>query len=249
MNRVIVIVGLFLLVTTVGLILWPFGPGAPESSVTEAPSGQEERALYLDLGLLHERAGLLDKAQSEYEQAISTQQDSITTAARDGLDRVLTRQHNPWLKLQASGRGFLVWIVENGLKLLIIVGVAWLVWRLVDHLPRRPGYLLLPFRDHTGKKIGESLANVIHSTLQTARLTHLTGEPGVYAISENLNMPGFGTLEEKATIAAEALATLDSFKVGTIDLPLGQLISAVQHWSSMREYTLSGNVDHFGSLL
>ena len=249
MKRIVPIVGLLLLAITLGLILWPFGFEAPELSVPKSPAGQEDRALRLELGLIYERSGLLDKAQGEYEQAISTQQDEITTAARNGLVRVLAHQHSPWLKLQASGRAFLVWIVENGLKLVIIVGAAWLVWRLVGLLPRRPGYQLLPFRDHTGKKMGEPLANVIHTTLQTIRLTHLTGEPGVFAISENLNMPSFGTLEEKASVVAEALATLDSFKVGTIDLPLGQLISAVQHWSSMREYTLSGNVDHFGSLL
>jgi tetratricopeptide (TPR) repeat protein len=249
MKPVVSIAGLLLLAIVFALILWPFGPGAPELSIPKAPSGQEERALHLELGLIYERSGLLDKAQGEYEQAIRAQQDDITNAAKDGLERVLARQHNPWLRIQASSRVFLVWAMENGLKLLVIVGVAWLVWRIVDRLPRRPGYLLLPFQDHTGKKVGESLANIIHITLQTARLAHLTGEPSIFALSENLNMPGFGVLEEKASATADLLAAIDTVKVGTIDLPLGQLVSAIQRWTNMQAYALSGNVHHFGSLL
>ncbi len=240
---------LLLLAIVVALLLWPFGPKAPEPSFPEAPSDQDERALHLELAAIYERSGLTEQAQGEYEQAISAQQDDITTAAIEGLERVLARQHNPWLKLQASSRTFLVWITENGLKLLIIVGVAWLVWQSVDRLPRKSGYLLLPFQDHTGKHVGESLADVVRSRLQTARLTHLAGEPGVFAISENLNMPSFGMLEEKAGVPTELLTAIDAFRVGTIDLPLGQFLSAIQRWTNVYEYTLNGSVYCFGSLL
>jgi tetratricopeptide (TPR) repeat protein len=249
MKRVIPIVGLLLLVITIGLILWPFGPAMPGVAVPEPPPGQEERALHLELGLIYERSGLLDKAHDEYEKAMGAERDGIATMAGAGLQRVLLRQQNAWLKLQASGRAFLLWIAENGLKLLIIVGVVWLAWWLVGLLPRRAGYQLLPFQDHTGQKIGASLANVLHTTLQTTKLTHLKGERGTFALSEHLNMPSFGVPDGESDGTVEALAAVDSFKVGSIDLPLGQFLSAVQRWTSLREHVLSGNLYHSGPLL
>jgi tetratricopeptide (TPR) repeat protein len=231
------------------LILWPSGFGVPKTLAPNLPPDQDERALHLELGMIYERSRQLEKAQGEYEQAISLQQDEITLAAIDGLKRVLARQQSQWLKLQASARAFLIWIAENGLKLLIVIGAAWLVWRAVSYAPRRPGYLLLPLQDHTGSEMGEALTNAIHTTLQSVRLTHLSAESGVFALSENLSIPSFGTLEDNSAATAELLAAIDSCKVGTIDLPLGQLASAMQRWIHMQKYTLGGNIYQFGSLL
>jgi tetratricopeptide (TPR) repeat protein len=80
-------------------------------------------------------------------------------------------------------------------------------------------------------------------------MSHLIGEPSVFALSENLSMPSVGTLDYQLSAKAELLEAIDSFKVGTIDLPLGQLVSAIQRWTGMQMYTLGGNVYHFGSLL
>jgi tetratricopeptide (TPR) repeat protein len=249
MRRVTSIVGLLIIGVIFASILGPLGPPVPEFSLSHLPSGQEERTMHLQLGLLYERTGMLGEAQAQYEKSINAQEDEITTAAMDGLKRVLTRQHNPWLGIQASVRAFLVCIAENGLKLLIAGSVAWLAWQLVRHLPRRPGYQILPFQDHSGKKLGSALSNAIYTTLQAARLTHLTSESGMLVLSENLNMPSFGILGDNANGTARALTTIESLSVGTSGLLFGQFITTFQRWANVRKYELSGHIYHFGSLL
>jgi hypothetical protein len=137
-KRFTLIALLILLALVLVFILWPSSFGVSETPVPNLPSDQDERATHLELGLIYERSALLDKAQGEYEKAVSPQQDGITLAALDGIERVLARQQSQWLRLQASGRAFLIWIMENGLKLLIITGLAWLVSRLSAFALSRP---------------------------------------------------------------------------------------------------------------
>jgi tetratricopeptide (TPR) repeat protein len=248
-SAIAVILAILAMVLLLAISIWPFGQQVPTYSFGQVTDEQEERVLHLELGLMYEQSGLPSEAQNEYEQAFGTQNDDITVAAKERLRRVLVQQQNPWLRLQSSSRTFLLWIAENGIKLLVACVAAFLAWRLTSCMLRSTGYLILPFQDYAGSKLGMSMARLMHSTVQNARLIHLRGEAGIFALSENLGIPNFGVLDEGLSARTKALTVIDSFKVGSIDLPLGQLGLAIQQWMSLRGHILGGNIFRFGSRL
>lgn len=250
MKKVAVAVFALLLVAGLAFAFWPLGPRVPGSSpVGTVTQGQASFAQRLELGLIYEREGVLDKARDAYEEAAKAEQVEIVEAARSGLKRVLERQQGPWLRIQASARAFLYWMGENLIRLIFVAAAAGGILWLLTRFPRRPGYLLLPFEDFAGDDLGKGLHALVYLRLQAVKHVYEQKEAGLLRGSERLEIPLFGTLDEGQDALGGAFAGLDSFSVGGIDLPLGKLLGAIQKWTSTREHIITGRLHRQGETL
>lgn len=249
-RAVFAVLSLLLALAVLVFAIWPLDPAAPSTSpVVNVTAGQEPFARQLEIGLLYEHSGLLDGAQTAYEEAATSEQVEIVAAAQAGLERVLLRQRNPWLSMQGGLRTFLAWLAQNLLRLIVVGAAVWLIWLLTTRHPRRPGYLLLPFEDFTGEGLGQGLHALVNLILQEARRVHVEGQSDLLSSSERLELPLFGALSAGPEALGEASAALDSFSVGGIDLPLGQLLTAAQKWGSTREHVITGSLHHHGETI
>lgn len=231
------------------LVVWPAEPQAGfHASVPSIPD-QEERALHLQLAQIYERNGSQDKALEEYQKAMSAGSDEYSAAARAGIERILSRQSSPWLRLRETGRSFLFWSAENVLRVMILAVIVYGVWLLVGLFSHHTGYLLEPFDDFEDGKLGIALSVGIDRTIHQARSIHLDGQKGIFAVSENLFVPIFGTLGREHEEVAESLKAIDSFVVGLISLPWIPFLTMIHKWGSRREHMIHGRIDKIGALM
>lgn len=249
MKKIVYIAGGLTLLVLLLAIFWPIGSQVPALSPIQVTSDQGERALHLELGMLYEKGSEWERAQEEYGQAISAEADEISAAAKAGIERSFAKQHSPWLNIQQALRTFLAWIAENVLKLILLGMVVVLLWWCATRLPRRSGYVLLPFHSTVDEDLGRTLVTVLNQTIHQARQIHLQGQKGVFAAGENLTVPSFGTLDDGRDVVAESLKAVDSFTIGPINLPLGQFLSAIQCWVSVREYVISGSIETYANIV
>lgn len=239
--------------------LWPLSPYPPATlPVSNVAPGQEGFVRHLELGLLYERHGLLDEAQAEYGQAALAAQAEIVIAAQDGLRRVLAERQNPLLGMQAALRGFLYWIGENLLRWLVVGVLLVLAWQVVVRFPRKSGYQISPFVDATGDDLGKGLHLLLYRTLQEAKSALSDGRARPFAESRTVPLPGvasgleippFSALSGEPDLLDRALAPLDSFSVGGVDLPLGRMLLTARGWTSLREHVITGSLHRHGETL
>jgi len=215
----------------------------------QVQSADSERAMHLQLGCIYENAGVWEGARKEYEKALSGEPDSVSAFAIEGLRRVLSRQNNHFASAIAEGWNAVWWIAENVIKLGIVMIVGFIVFALVGKAPRKPGYLILPFKDFSERKLGESVVRSIESVMQKTKMVHLRGQHGIFAISENLNVPSFGVLKHDEDLMGEVFAQIDSLGIGSIDLPLGKIYTTIRNWFDLRERVITGELYKYGSTL
>ena len=209
--------------------------------------GQEKRAAHLQLAFLYEQAGLLEKAQGEYEQALSGDLDEISSIASEGLQRVFSTQKDYRFRLKSEAGAIIGWITGNLVKsTLLIAAILTLLW-LCTRNSRRSGYLLAPFDDYSPDKSGAGLHACLNSVIQQVKQIHTQHSRNrVLSTSENLDLPIFGELDDREDAMTSALAAIDSIAVGNVNLPLGKILLAIRRWFGSHQDLISGSLFQYG---
>lgn len=223
--------------------------GCVQADLDQLQDVDSERAMRLQLGCIYENASLWEEAREEYGKVLSGEPDSVSAFAIEGLQRVVNRQNNRLASAIAEGWNAAWWIAENLIKLSFIAIVGFIVFVLAGKVPRKPGYLILPFKDFSDKKLGESVVRSIESVMRRTKMIHLRGQHGIFAISENLNVPTFGVLKQDENLIGEAFTRIDSLGIGGIDLPLGKIYTTIRNWFSLRERVITGGLHKYGNTL
>jgi tetratricopeptide (TPR) repeat protein len=223
--------------------------GCVQADLDQLQDVESERAMRLQLGCIYENAGLWEEAREEYGKVLSGEPDSVSAFAIEGFQRVVNRQNNRFANAIAEGWNVAWWIAENLIKLSFIAIVGFIVFVLAGKAPRKPGCLILPFKDFSDKKLGESMVRSIESVMRRTKMIHLRGQHGLFAISENLNVPSFGVLKHDEDLICEAFAQIDSLGIGSIDLPMGKIYTAVRNWLNLRERVITGGLYKYGNTL
>jgi len=235
-------VWLILAALVVAVGFWPVLPPAMETSAV-VEKGQEEFARHLELGNVYTARAKYELAQAEYEAAALSTQPEIAGAAQRNLEKVLRAQRPLW-PLKAKLQSFASWLLENVLYLVLLVAVLLILWWLLSLLPRRPGYLLLPFEDNTGeKKVAADFATLVRQVILQAREVHQRAQSQTLSEAEQLNIP---LLRPQWDLPADTFSSLDTLSVGQINLPLGKTIQSLRQWINRREYEITGSVHLVG---
>ena len=238
-----------LLLATILLAVLPLASQPPElPEDLNIPEDQTEYQRQLELGLLLENQGEFEKARAAYEKAALAEQGEIAALARNGLRRIQADRQNLLLLTQARlhkiGRG----LVENLLPLLLVVALAYGLWVLFSRPLTRPGYLILPFEDHTSNKLGAGLPSLLNFFIREAAHAHLQKQSQLLGLA-TLEFPLVSAFSETQDALADAFASIDTVSLGGIDLPFGKLVAALRQRLSLRQFTLSGALHlHGGSI-
>ena len=221
------------------LPLTPQPPGLPED--LRIQEGQTEYLRQLELGLLFENQGEFEIARAAFEKASSAEQVEIAALARNGLRRIQAYQQNLLLRIQTRLRETGQSVVENLLPLLLVVVLAYGLWYLFSRPLTRPGYLILPFEDHTSGKLGAGFPSLLNFFIREATHAHVQKQSQLLGLA-TLEFPLVSTLGEAQDTLADAFASIDSVSLGGIDLPFGKFVTALRQRLSLRQYTLSGAI-------
>jgi tetratricopeptide (TPR) repeat protein len=221
----------------------PLRPGV------QAQTGSDEQAQdpTLELAVLYENHGLLKEAREVYEQAVLDGRYESANAAVEGMRRVLDREHSPMVNLQVYGRNLLLGLARHGLGLVAVLGVAWVLYLLLRLIPKRHGFQLVPFKDHTGNKLGSLLADCIYMTIQRVRFTHCTDQGVLYSFSEHLSMPGLAKLPETPEESAQISSLASVVSALGPHLQTRWLEPLLQRCTGLWRHTLTGRFLRFGS--
>lgn len=196
MKRILLAVLFTPVVLLLLISIWPLPVNIPSVALKQVDPGQEKRAAHLQLAFLYEQAGLLEKAQGEYEQALlSGDIDETSSVASEGLRRVLSMQKDYRFRLKSEARTIIGWATGNLIKSTsLIAAILALLW-LSTRVSRRSGYLLVPFDDYSSDKFGAGLHASLNLVIRQVKQIHIQhGHNRVLSTSENLDLPIFGEL-------------------------------------------------------
>ena len=241
-----------LLLVTITILVWlilfsPLNLGEPASIQAESiQSGQESFVRALQSGIFYEKIGESEQAKTQYETAAGAQQAEIAQAAATNLQRLVLQGQNLWLKLRTSLQDSVWKITELAVMLCFAILIILIAWQLVNLLPLRPGYLMLPFEDSTPDSAGKLFHTLVYRQLTHIRQTHQDAQGEMFSDLERLDLP---LISPEWDVPVDVLASLDSTRIGEINLPLGGAIQAIKKWQNRREYTIRGSVDQTGSAL
>lgn len=213
---------------------------------TQTGSDELKQDPTLELAVLYEKHGLLREAREIYEQAILDGHHELSNTAIEGMYRVLEREQSPMINLQMYGRGLLFGLIRYGLGLMVVLGSVWVLYILLRMIPKRPGYQLVPFKDHTGKKLGNLLSDYIYTTIQRVRSTHRTEQGVQYSFSEHLSVPGLARLPETSEESAQISSLAGIVITLGPNLRMRWIEDLLQRCIVLRRYTLTGRLLRFG---
>ncbi|UCH61125.1 MAG: tetratricopeptide repeat protein [Anaerolineales bacterium] len=240
---------LILLLAAILLAVLPLGPPSPQLPEIEAKDGSQIAYLrQLELGLQFEMRGKYELAQSAYEQAALAEQEEIAKAALNGIRRSLTYQRNTVLGLQAQLRLIAKSLLENLLPLLLVLALVYGFWQVLSRPLTRPGYLILPFEDHTTGKLGAGLPSLLNFFIREATFAHVQKQSQLLGLA-TLEFPLVSTLSDTQDTLAEAFTSIESLNLGGIDLPFGKLIAAIRQRLNLRQFTLTGALHQHGDTI
>ena len=231
-------------VLCLSLLLFSLALPAAVHATPPLQSSQEEQQLHLELGQFYEEKGAYDDAKQHYEAALAGPNPELAEQAWEGLNRCLDKRDSLLQVWSDAYHGFSHWLVEQGTRLLalvVFVLAIYLCLLLIRNL-RRSGYLVHPFEDLTGQELGPTMACSLTATLQGIALLHQKGTDDTLTLSENLDLPSFGTPDEIQT-RSQFLSFVESVSVGNIELPLQGIASALQTWLHPPDHYVSGQVE------
>ena len=224
------------------LILSLASPAIAFAQPTPPPSLTDRQALELRLGQFYEGLGAHQEACQHFEAAASGLDRALAEQAWQGLARCESKRKD---QARALADRTLAWMADVGSRLLVLACAAFLLFlvlRPIRHR-RRTGYLLLPFDDLTGENLGPSIASALAATLREIAFLHRTQAEDILTLSEELDLPSFGTPDEGGTLSAPLLRFVEAVSIGMVQVPLQGLLSVFGSWFHPVRYHISGLIE------
>jgi tetratricopeptide (TPR) repeat protein len=125
-----------------------------------------------------------------------------------------------------------------------LLGVIFLIFLFVTLLGHRPLFVIIPFIDHAGLNIGESLPLSVLDRLREIgwRMDNFQSVKGV--IAEQLDIPSLGLVSDGDSIDAVALLeTALLFSTGISDIPLSRFFNSLKMWVEQPSYLVRGSFE------
>lgn len=249
-QAILILLSVLLLAVVIASAFVNFNPPA---SITTPPivvaQGQESFYRHLELGVLYEQLGLLQAGHSQYEEASLSEQPEIAVAAREGLSRLTVYEHNAWTRVQSGLRDSMIELAQRALQVLAIGAAILLLVTIVLRIPRKSGYMLLPFEDYSKDKLGAGLHNLVYATLTETWRAYEQWSHEVLYSSDRLDVPMFSVLSDDAKAMEYALASLDVAGGDGGSTVWTKIVRAWQQWLSSRDHVILGSLHQHGETL
>lgn len=212
---------------------------------TPPPSPDDSQALELKLGRFYEDLGEFEEACQHFRAAAGGADQALAEEAWQALtDCENKRRDQP----RALASRTLEWLADVGTRLVLIALGALLLFLVLRaiHRRQRSGYLLLPFDDLTGENLGPSIAGAFAAMLREIAFVHRTQAEEILTLSEELDLPSFGTPDEGGTLTASLLRFVDAVTIGMVQVPMQGLLRLFGTLLRPVRYHISGLVSSSG---
>lgn len=198
----------------------------------------------LQLARFYMSSGQVKAAIEEYRQVIENASSGISDTASSELERLLVSEKTSDGKMTGY-LAYITWFYPSRLYALSAASaVLWLIILGVSLFGKKPLFVILPIRDHTGLGLRDDLPQVAADRLRelTWRVNDL--ESSAHTIAESLDVPVMGMISDGASIDSVALIeTALMLSGGPSNLPLSRLLYSFRLWLEQPQYLIRGSLN------